>query len=55
MKKSRIVRELYNDDPNNSIFKVFYLKNIQGSLSNLGHVKGLEERENFLPIVEFKF
>ena len=55
MKKSAIVRELYNDDPNNSIFKVFYLKNIQGSLSNLGHVKGLEERENFLPIVEFKF
>ena len=55
MKKSRIVRELYNDDPNNSIFKVFYLKNIQGSLSNMGHVKGLEERENFLPIVEFKF
>ena len=45
MKKSRIVRELYNDDPNN----------LQGSLSNLGHVKGLKERENFLPIVEFKF
>ena len=55
MKKSRIVRELYNDDPNNSIFKVFYLKNIQGSLSNLGHVKGLEERENFSPVLEFKF
>ncbi len=55
MKKSRIVRELYNDDPNNSIFKVFYLKNIQGSLSNLGHVKGLKERENFSPVLEFKF
>ena len=55
MKKSAIVKELYNDNPKNPIFKVFYLKNIQGSLSNLGHVKGLEERENFLPIVEFKF
>ena len=55
MKKSAIVKELYNDNPKNLIFKVFYLKNIQGSLSNLGHVKGLEERENFLPVVEFKF
>ena len=55
MKKSAIVKELYNNNPKNPIFKVFYLKNIQGSLSNLGHVKGLEERENFLPIVEFKF
>lgn len=55
MKKSAIVKEIYTTNPKNPIFKVFYLKNIQGTISNLGHVKGLEERENFLPIVEFKF
>lgn len=55
IKKSAIVKEIYTTNPKNPIFKVFYLKNIQGTISNLGHVKGLEERENFLPIVEFKF
>lgn len=42
--KSAIVKELYKNDISSPIFKVFYLKNIKGSMNNLGHVKGLEER-----------
>ena len=55
MKKSGIVRELYKDDADNPIFKVFYLKNIRGALNNLGHVKGLKERKDFSPNIEFEF
>ncbi len=55
MKKSPIVHELYNNNPEHPLFKVFYLKNIRGSLNNLGHVKGLDERDNFTPVVEFEF
>ncbi len=53
--KSSIVRELYKNNPDNPIFKVFYLKNIHGSLNNLGHVKGLEDKGDFSPIIEFSF
>ena len=31
------------------------LKNICGSLNNLGHVKGLEERNDFSRPIEFSF
>lgn len=55
MQKSKIVKELYKNNPQNLIFKVFYLKNIRGSLTNLGHVKGLEERKDFSPVIVFEF
>lgn len=47
MKKSAIVHELYGNNPRHPLFKVFYLKNIQGSVNNLGSVKGLPERADF--------
>ncbi|WP_038107109.1 pyridoxamine 5'-phosphate oxidase family protein [Treponema pedis] len=47
MKKSAIVHELYGNNPRHPLFKVFYLKNIQGSVNNLGSVKGLPERTDF--------
>ena len=53
MQKSDIVRELYKNTIENPIFKIFYLKNICGSLANLGHVKGLEEKKDFALPVEF--
>ena len=53
MKKSSIVHELYNNDIDHPLFKVFYLKNIRGSMNNLGHVKGLEDRKDFAPAIEF--
>ena len=37
------------------LFKVFYLKNIRGSLNNLGHVKGLSKRADFAKPKEFEF
>lgn len=55
MQKSKIVRELYNNNQEHPLFKVFYLKNICGSLNNLGHVKGLEERNDFSRPIEFSF
>ncbi|UTY25318.1 pyridoxamine 5'-phosphate oxidase family protein [Treponema denticola] len=55
IQKSAIVRELYSKNPDNPIFKVFYLKNICGSVNNLGHVKGLEERNDFSRPIEFSF
>ena len=55
MKKSPIVHELYADNPDHPLFKVFYLKDIKGSLNNLGHVKGLEERADFARPEEFEF
>ena len=55
MQKSKIVRELYNNNQVHPLFKVFYLKNICGSVNNLGHVKGLEERNDFSRPIEFSF
>ena len=53
MKKSGIVRELYKNKADHPLFKVFCLKNIHGSMNNLGHVKGLEERVDFAKPKEF--
>ena len=53
--KSSIVNELYRNMRNNPIFKVFYLKNIDGWMTNLGNVKGLERRTEFAAPVHFKF
>ncbi|MBQ5499800.1 MAG: hypothetical protein IIT73_08415, partial [Treponema sp.] len=53
MEKSSIVRQLYKNDANHSLFKVFYLSEISGSLNNLGHVKGLEENKAFSKPVVF--
>ena len=53
MEKSAIVHELYENNPDHPLFKVFYLKNVRGSMNNLGHVKGLEERADFAKPVEF--
>ena len=55
MQKSKIVRELYNNNQEHPLFKVFYLKNICGSVNNLGHVKGLEERNDFSRPIEVSF
>lgn len=55
MEKSSIVRQLYKNDANHPLFKVFYLSEISGSLNNLGHVKGLEENKAFSKPVVFKF
>lgn len=55
MQKSAIVHELYENNPDHPLFKVFYLKNISGSMNNLGHVKGLRERSDFAKPEEFGF
>ena len=44
IEKSSIVNALYSKMRKNPIFKVFYLKNIDGWMTNLGNVKGLEKR-----------
>ncbi len=54
MEKSPIVHELYKNDPDNPIFKVFYLKDLKGTLANLGHVKGLKDRDDFAKPVFFE-
>ena len=54
MKKSKIVYELYKDDINNPIFKVFYIKNLKGVMTNLGHVKGLEENNSYNKPISFE-
>ena len=53
LQKGVIVHELYQDNPGHPLLAVFYLKNILGSINNLGHVKGLEERADFAKPVEF--
>ena len=55
MQKSAIVHELYENTAEHPLFKVFYLKNIRGSLNNLGHVKGLSKRADFAKPKEFEF
>ena len=53
--KSAIVNALYKNMRDNPIFKVFYLKDIDGWMTNLGHVKGLENRDEFARPIHFKF
>ena len=53
--KSAIVNALYKTMRDNPIFKVFYLKDIDGWMTNLGHVKGLEQRDEFTKPIHFKF
>ena len=53
--KNAIVNALYKNMRDNPIFKVFYLKNIDGWMTNLGHVKGLEKRDEFAKPIHFKF
>lgn len=55
IEKSPIVHELYKNAADRSIFKVFYLKNVLGQMSNLGHVKGLSDRQDFAKPVDFEF
>ena len=55
MEKSSIVHELYHDNPDHPLLKVFYLKGITGSMNNLGHVRGLEERDDFARPASFHF
>lgn len=55
IQKSAIVHELYDNDPDNPVFKVFYLKNIHGSMNNLGHIKGLSEKKAFSKPIYFVF
>ena len=55
IEKSAIVNALYKNMRDNPIFKVFYLKNIDGWMTNLGHVKGLENKDEFARPIHFKF
>ena len=55
IEKSAIVNALYKNMRDNPIFKVFYLKNIDGWMTSLGHVKGLENRDEFARPIHFKF
>ena len=54
VEKSEIVRRLYAHDLDNPIFKTFYLKNIKGVMTNLGHVKGLGDNPEFSKPVVFE-
>ena len=55
IEKSSIVNALYSKMRENPIFKVFYLKNIDGWMTNLGNVKGLEKRTEFAEPIHFEF
>ena len=55
IEKSCIVNALYSKMRENPIFKVFYLKNIDGWMTNLGNVKGLEKRTEFAKPIHFAF
>lgn len=55
MEKSSIVRELYHNNPAHPLLRVFYLRDITGSMNNLGHVKGLQDRDDFGKQVSFHF
>lgn len=55
IEKSAIVKTLYKDMRDNPIFKVFYLTDIDGWMTNLGHVKGLADRTNFSKPMHFVF
>lgn len=53
--KSAIVNALYKNMRDNPIFQVFYLRNINGWLTNLGHVKGLASNNDFAKPIHFEF
>ena len=53
--KSAIVNALYKDMRQNPIFKVFYLKDIDGWMTNLGSIKRLEQRAGFAAPIHFQF
>ena len=55
IEKSSIVNALYSTMRDNPIFKVFYLKNIDGWMTNLGHVKGLKDKAEFDKPEHFTF
>lgn len=55
IEKSAIVNALYSKMRENPIFKVFYLRNIDGWMTNLGNVKGLEKRADFAKPIHFEF
>ena len=55
IEKSAIVHELYKDMRTNPVFKVFYLKHIDGWMTNLGNVKGLEKKADFAKPIHFQF
>ena len=53
IEKSSIVNALYSKMRENPIFKVFYLKNLDGWMTNLGNVKGLEKRAECASFLQF--
>ncbi|MCQ2297952.1 MAG: pyridoxamine 5'-phosphate oxidase family protein [Bacteroidales bacterium] len=55
IEKSSIVNALYRDKKEDPIFKVFYLRNIDGWMTNLGNVRGLEQKADFAKPVHFQF
>lgn len=55
IEKSAIVNALYSKMRENPIFKVFYLRNIDGWMTNLGNVKGLKQRADFAKPIHFEF
>ncbi len=55
IEKSAIVNALYKHMRDNPIFKVFYLKHMDGWMTNLGNVKGLEKRAEFAKPIHFQF
>ena len=55
IEKSSIVNALDSKMRENPIFKVFDLKNMDGWMTNLGNVKGLEKRAEFSKPIHFEF
>jgi len=55
IEKSSIVNVLYKDKKDDTIFKVFYLRNIDGWMTNLGNVKGLDKKDGFAKPIHFSF
>ena len=53
IEKSSIVNALYSKMRENPIFKVFYLKNMDGWMTNLGNVKGLGKRAECASFLQF--
>ena len=53
IEKSSIVNALYSKMRKNPIFKVFYLKNMDGWMNNLGNVKELEKRAECASFLQF--